>query len=52
MNLFGRSNQEDVPTIQVQGEEATIPQPVDDNTDDASKTERQIKLPKKTWGRP
>ncbi len=52
MSLFNRRDNESVPTIEVQGEEATIPQPR--NRDDSKTNEQSettIRLPKKIWSR-
>jgi hypothetical protein len=52
MNLFSRTNREDVPTIEVQGEEATIPRLEESNANEGKeKPETRVKLPKKVWGR-
>ena len=53
MSLFSRSKEmEDAPTIEVQGEEATIPQPAQEAEGTGSKDEqtRKVKFPKKVWG--
>ena len=54
MSLFRQSKEmEEVPTIEVQGEEATIPQPAQRPEGDGPKDEqtRKVKFPKKIWGR-
>jgi len=54
MSLFRQSKEmEEVPTIEVQGEEAVIPQPAEQSEGDGPKDEktRTVKFPKKIWGR-
>jgi len=54
MSLFRRSKEmEDAPTIEVQGEEATIPQPAQESEGTGPKDQqtRKVKFPKKVWGR-
>ena len=54
MSLFRKSKEkEEVPTIEVQGEEATIPQPAQEPEGDGPRDEqtRRVRFPKKVWGR-
>lgn len=46
MSLFNRNTEQEVPEIQVQGEEAVIPQ----TQDGEEGKPKKIKFPKKTWG--
>jgi len=51
MSLFNRQDKENVPTIEVQGEQATIPQPGDRDDGETNQPEKkQVKFPKKIWG--
>jgi hypothetical protein len=54
MSLFRKGkDMEDVPTIEVAGEEATIPQPAlePEGTGPKDEQARKVKFPKKIWGR-
>jgi len=54
MSLFRKSKEmEEVPTIEVQGETAVIPQTAQQPEGDGPKDEqtRKVKFPKKIWGR-
>jgi hypothetical protein len=51
MTLFNRNNnQQEVPEIQIQGDEATIPQPEETAGNDVIPTDRRVRIPPKSWG--
>jgi len=48
MALFNRNDKEQVPEIQIQGDEAVIPKPEGDKAQD--KETNRFKVPTKSWG--
>jgi hypothetical protein len=49
MSLFNRNNNQQVPEVEIQGDEAIIPTPDDEQKEEAKKP-KKVKFDPKTWG--